>query len=201
MMKDLLRKEYVRHIVLALFTGILFYLFYISRTHLANVHRFWRATGDVGFVLLFLALVIGPLSRLWSPAKKIIPWRRQLGIWFALTVIVHTVSIFDGWIQWSWLKFFGFEYIPQLGQLVRLEPGFGLANLIGLIALFFAICIALASTNRALRYLGPKAWKWLQNWFFISLRATRFIMCLFILLRPHSSKDFLLIGLDIGYLQ
>lgn len=166
-MKKAVQKELLRHAIIAGVTGLLFYLFYLSRTHLATAHRFWRATGDVGFVLLFLALCIGPLSQLWSPAKKLIPWRRQLGIWFTLTVLVHTISIFDGWIQWNWLKFFGFEYIPQLGQVIRLEPGFGLANLIGLIALFFALIIALASTDRALRYLGPKAWKWLQNFSYV----------------------------------
>ena len=156
-------KKLLRHVVVGLGTALSLFLFYMSRPELADVHRFWRATGDVGFILLFLALSIGPLMRLWPLASKAMPWRRPLGIWFAVTALVHGVSVLDGWIKWDLLKFFGYEFVPQVGMYVRLEPGFGLANLIGLIALVLAILIAAVSSDKALNYLGSATWKWIQN--------------------------------------
>lgn len=56
-----------------------------------------------------------------------------------------------------------YEVIPELGREVRLEPGFGLANLVGLTALGFALVLAATSSDRALRSLGGPAWKWLHH--------------------------------------
>ena len=148
------KKKITRHIIVAAFSGILIYLFYISRLDLAGLHRFWRATGDVAFVLLFLTLIIGPLSKLWKTSLKWIPWRRQLGIWFAMVALVHSYSILNDWIKWDWLRFFGYEFVPQLGRYARMEPGFGLANLLGIIALILALILAATSSDKALKKLG-----------------------------------------------
>ena len=52
---------------------------------------------------------------------------------------------------------------PQLGREVRLEPGFGLANVVGLTALVFALVLAATSSDWAVRRLGPAAWRWLHH--------------------------------------
>lgn len=166
------KKKLGRQFATALFSGMLMYLFYISRPELSAIHRFWRATGDVGFVLLFMALLIGPLSKIWRPAAKLIPWRRPLGIWFAIVALIHSYSIFDGWIRWDWLKFLGYEFIPQLNRYARMEPGFGLANVLGLIALFWALVLAVTSSDKALRYLGDSTWKWIQNFAYVIFYLT-----------------------------
>jgi sulfoxide reductase heme-binding subunit YedZ len=57
----------------------------------------------------------------------------------------------------------GFEFVPQLNRTARLEPGFGLANLMGLVALAWLLILAVTSSDRAVRALGPAAWKWLQT--------------------------------------
>ncbi len=157
------QKSTTRHIIVGILSFLLIYVFYLSRPELAVLHRFWRATGDAGFVLLFLTLCIGPLAKLWKPASKLIVWRRQLGIWFALISLIHVYSILNDWIKWDWLKFWGYEYIPQLGRYARLEPGFGLANLLGIIALFWSLILAATSSDKALKLLGGSTWKWIQN--------------------------------------
>ncbi len=125
--------------------------------------RFWKAAGDAAFVLLWSALVIGPLARLWKPARRLLPWRRQLGIWFALAASVHALLILNGWARWTVSGFLGYEYIPQLGREARWEPGFGLANILGLTALLVGLVLAATSSDRALRVLGGSAWKFLHN--------------------------------------
>jgi len=152
----------LRHALICVLAVVITYLFFISRPELAFLHKIWRATGDAGFVLLFFTLIIGPLAKLWKPANKFISWRRELGIWFAIVAITHTILILDGWIQWDLMRFFGYEYIDQLGRFARIEPGFGLANIIGLIAAFWALVLLATSSERAVNYLGISSWKWLQ---------------------------------------
>lgn len=50
-----------------------------------------------------------------------------------------------------------------VGRNARLEPGFGLANLVGTVALVWALVLAATSSDRALRALGGPAWKWLHG--------------------------------------
>jgi len=57
----------------------------------------------------------------------------------------------------------GYEFIPQLGREARLEPGFGLANLIGSAALALAMILGATSSDRALRRLRRPAWTWLHR--------------------------------------
>ena len=125
--------------------------------------RLWKAVGDVGLVLLLLTMAIGPLARLWRKAGVALPFHRELGIWFALVSLIHAVLILNGWARWSVMQFLGYEFVPQLGRTARMEPGFGLANIIGLLALTWGLVLAATSSDRALRRLGPGAWKWLHN--------------------------------------
>ncbi len=125
--------------------------------------RFWKAVGDVGFVLLWVTVIIGPVAKLWSPARKLLAWRRQLGIWFALAASLHALLILNGWARWSVSGFLGYEYIPQLGRVARWEPGFGLANILGLMALFVALLLAATSSDWAMRALRQPAWKFLHT--------------------------------------
>lgn len=125
--------------------------------------RLWKAVGDAAFVLLLITLSLGPSARIARPATRLLPWRRQFGIWFALVAALHGVLVIHGWARWSLRRFLGYEQIPQLGREVRLEPGFGLANLIGVTALLIALVLAATSSDWALRRLGAPAWKWLHH--------------------------------------
>ena len=169
-----------RHLIVMSLTALLLSLFYMGRPELSSSHRIWRATGDVSFVLLFLTLLVGPLSKIWNKAIAALTWRRQLGIWFAIAALLHTLLIFDGWLNWSVDKFLGYEYVAQLNQVVLLQPGFGLANLLGLVALVFTILLLATSSDKALRYFGGSSWKHLQNFAYLifylgSLHAIYFV--------------------------
>lgn len=54
--------------------------FWYSRLDWSPEMRLWRAVGDVAVVLLFLSLALGPAARLFRPVRRLLPWRRQIGI-------------------------------------------------------------------------------------------------------------------------
>lgn len=153
----------VRHGVLAVVTGLLVAVFWWSRMEWSPDMRLWRAVGDTAIVLLFASLALGPASRLSSFAAKALPWRRQVGVWAGLAAVTHSLLVINGWARWSVRRFLGYEFVPQLGREVRLEPGFGLANLIGLVAVAWLLALLATSSDRAVRLLGPRAWKWLHG--------------------------------------
>ena len=153
----------LRHAGAALIAAASFGVFWASRAQWSWEMRLWKAVGDAALVLLLLTMAIGPIARLWRTAGRALPFRRELGIWFAVVATVHTVLVLNGWARWSMLRLMGFEFVPELGRTARMEPGFGLANIIGLVALVWALALAATSSDRALRALGPGAWKWLHN--------------------------------------
>ena len=153
----------LRHAGAAVIAVVSFAVFWAARPGWSWEMRLWKAVGDAALVLLLLTMAIGPIARLWRKAGRALPFRRELGIWFAVVATVHTVLILNGWARWSMQRLLGFEFVPQLDRTARMEPGFGLANSIGLVALVWALALAATSSDRALRRLGPSAWKWLHN--------------------------------------
>ena len=146
----------------ALLGALLSYGFWLTRPEWDPEMRLWRAVGDAGLILLFLALALGPLARLWPRARGLLPYRRELGVWFGLFAVLHTLLVLNGWARWDALRFLGYEFVPELGRAARLVPGFGLSNLLGLVALLFTLVLMATSTDRAVRRLGARAWKFLQ---------------------------------------
>ena len=71
--------------------------------------------------------------------------------------------IFNGWTEWTLSRFFGYEFVPQLGRTARMEPGFGLANILGLAALLVALFLAATSSDQAMRALRSPNWKFLHR--------------------------------------
>lgn len=153
----------IRHVVVLALAALLLFLFWRSRPEWSPEMRFWRAVGDAAVVLLLASLAVGPLARLSRPAGRLVAWRRQIGIWAAVLASAHALLVVDGWAQWSVRRFLGYELVPQLGREARMEPGFGLANLIGLVALAWLLILLATSSDRALRFLGPAAWKWIHS--------------------------------------
>ena len=152
-----------RHAAVGALAAVVIGMFWASRPQWDGEMRLWKAVGDAAFVLLLLTLSVGPLARITRSTTWMLVWRRQFGIWFALVAGLHGVLVVHGWARWSLRRFLGYEVVPQLGREARLEPGFGLANLVGLTALGFALLLAATSSDRALRRLGAPAWKWLHH--------------------------------------
>ena len=202
-----------RHALVGALALALVFGFWMSRPQWAEEMRFWKAVGDGSWVLLVLTLAVGPMARLWSWAAPLSPWRRETGIWFGLLALGHGFLILSGWARWDVGTFFGYEFVPQLGRTARTEPGFGLANLIGLVALFWALVLTAPSSNLAMRALGGSAWKWLHNGAYVTfyLVALHTYYFLFIHYTPsfHSTPPvadwfqypFLALALVVPFLQ
>lgn len=153
----------VRNAGVVFLSALLFALFWFGRMEWDPGMRAWRAFGDTSILLLFASLALGPLARLWRPAARSLPWRRELGVWCAVMAVVHTILVLVWWVKWDWGRLLGYEFIPELGRTARMEPGFGLANLMGLVAVVWVLVLAASSSDRAVRLLGSPAWKWLHH--------------------------------------
>jgi sulfoxide reductase heme-binding subunit YedZ len=149
----------VRHLFVAALSLMLTYLFFLSRSEWHPMHAWNRAFADSSLTLLFITLVIGPLSRIIKPVMKVVTWRRELGIWTAVTALVHIYIVMDGWVMWDLIMLFK---VPFYDQLV-IHPGFALGNLIGIVALVYLVLLALISNQKSVRYLGSSAWNYLQQ--------------------------------------
>ena len=152
-----------RSFVVGVLATVLVGLFWASRPQWTADMRLWRAVGDASIVLLALSLAVGPAGRLFPAVARVGRWRRQLGIWTALTGLVHTVLVLWGWVAFDFGRLMGYEFIPQLGRTARLEPGFGLANLMGLVAMALLLVLLATSSDRAVRRLSPGVWSWVQS--------------------------------------
>jgi methionine sulfoxide reductase heme-binding subunit len=152
-----------RHLGAMLLGLALAYVFWLSRPQWDPEMRLWKAVGDASALLLFIALAIGPLARLFPASAPALGWRRELGVWCAVLAALHALLVLAGWARWDLLRFLGYEFIPEVGRWVRLEPGFGIANIMGVVALLWATILAATSTDRAVGLLGPSAWKWLHG--------------------------------------
>jgi len=122
--------------------------------------RWSTSFARTSFLLLFLTLIIGPIMRLRKPEEASSPlktpwsWRGELGIWFTITGLFHFFFAMNGFINWSLMKSLG----GGIGG-----GGLGLANLLGYIALFWALLLTATSFNKVIKFLGVDSWKWLQS--------------------------------------
>ena len=166
-----------RHILVGSCGALLTYLFWLSRPEWVSEMRFWRAVGDASLMLLYVALTIGPAARFIPAFRIVLPYRRELGIWFGLFAIVHTIIILDGWVKWDVSLFMGYQFVPEVGRTIRLESGFGMANLLGLFAVVLALPLMATSADWATRALGAGSWKFLHyaaySIFYMGTKARR----------------------------
>ena len=170
----------IRHLWVAIFAVLGSYAFLESRAEWSELHRWNRAVGDMSLVMVALAMVVGPVSRLWKSFRMILPWRRELGIYAVLLAIIHVAIILVAWVEWDLVKLFGYEIHPVTGKYVMLQHGFGLANAIGIVALFYAIALALTSNDWSQKRLGGVSWKFLQQgayvyWMLIAVHTAYFL--------------------------
>ena len=161
--KSLTEHSLVRHVVVGFATIMMSIFFWFSRLDWDPEMRLWRAVGDAGWVLLWFSLITGPLARVWTKSKGLVLWRRESGIWFGIIIFLHVFLVLKGWMRWDVMRFFGYEWVDQLGRYARIEPGFGLANIIGMLAFIWAMILTATSTDWAVKRMGSAAWKWLHN--------------------------------------
>ncbi|MBK1660215.1 Rieske 2Fe-2S domain-containing protein [Paracraurococcus ruber] len=142
-------------LLLAVATYVLLYLH--LGPHLADPARpldgptlLMRAWGSAAFLLLTLALAIGPLARLDRRCLPLLYNRRHLGVLTCLAALSHAAAVLD------W--YFAFSPTPSLVALLSSEPvrpfiPFGLG------ALLILCLLAATSHDFWLSFLTPPAWK------------------------------------------
>lgn len=141
------------------------------------MHRWNRAIGDVSLVLFAMAMMLGPLLRLWRQATRVLPYRRELGIYAAVLAFVHATIILFGWVELDLMRLFGFEFHPGLQRYAMVNHGFALANVLGLLGLIYGLVLGLTSNDASLRLLGNSIWKYVQRgtyvlgWLSVALTA------------------------------
>ena len=144
----------IQHTIVGIFTAVLMLIM-----GLVLKVPWSTALGRVSFILLFLALLIGPVMKLKKPSHVSSPlkspwgWRGELGIWFALTGLIHFIVI---------LLDRPFSELIKIGG-----SGYALANLLGLVALVWALILTIASFGKVIRFLGVDSWKWLHSFSYV----------------------------------
>ena len=175
---------FYRHLLVGSLAIALVYLFWLSRPGLSYDVRLWRALGDATFSFLFITLTLGPLAKLWARASRLAPWRRETGIWFALLALSH--------------------FIRVIGYALS-EPDIALPRLLGLIALSWALVLALTSSDRAVNFLGISSWKWLHHGAYIIFYLAALHASYFLFMRYPDDNwfryPFLVMALTVLILQ
>lgn len=179
------RRMLLRHFAVIGLSAALVYAFALVHAQWSPMHRWNRAFADASLAMLVITMSIGPGSRLWPLLLRIVAYRRETGIHATLLAAVHTAIILSGWVEWDFARLFGFEIIPQTGEYVMFQHGFGLANVIGIGALTYALALMATSNDRSIQLLGSSVWKFLQNgatvlWGLVVLHTAYFLFMHFL---------------------
>lgn len=115
-----------------------------------------KALGSCAFLLLTLALAIGPLARLDRRFLPLLYNRRHLGVVTFLVALAHAEQVL-GW-------HFAFSPTPPLVAMLSTEPAIGKAPgipfvLAGVLALLILFALAATSHDFWLKFLTPPVWK------------------------------------------
>lgn len=179
------RRTLTRHVVVAIAAAALVYAFSLVHGQWSPMHRWNRAFGDAAVLLLALTMTLGAAPRLFRASAKWLPWRRELGIYSVVLALMHTVIIIDGWVEWNFVRLFGFEFHPIDLEYVMLQHGFGFSNAIGILSLGIGLVLLLTSSDRAVRMLGSNSWKSIQMtanvlWALVVLHTAYFLYAHFL---------------------
>tara|TARA_B100000508_G_scaffold60333_1_gene47024 strand:+ start:80515 stop:81228 length:714 start_codon:yes stop_codon:yes gene_type:complete len=189
----------LRHLAMAIVGGLLVYLVWSLNGTWSPDMRLWKAFGGASFFLLWFAVVIGPLAKLLPSFNLMLSYRREAGVWFFIIALVHGYLILDGWVRWNVWEFFGYQYFTEVEMYLRVEPGFGLASLLGLVALMFALALAATSFDWAVNLLGITSWKWLHMFAYVVFYLAAMHVVYFAFIHYTPSFNRLAMGLPTDY--
>ncbi len=188
-----------RHLFMAGVSALLVYMVWKLNSAWSPDMRLWKAFGGATFFLLWFAVFIGPVAKLFSPLARFATWKREAGVWFTVMGLVHGYLVLDGWVRWGAWELIGYQYIPELETYLRAEPGFGLANLMGLLALVFALALAGTSFDKAVNFLGVSSWKWLHSFAYVIFYLIALHVLYFAFVHFTASPQRVLMGLPTNY--
>ena len=171
---------WIRHAVVATISFVIYFYFLQARSNWDPEMARWKAVGDAAFILLWTSMIIGPLVNVKSETKILLIWRRQISVWAGLLMALHGYLIWDGWARWTLDGLLGYSELPEVEGIVLMDPGFGLANIMGVVALSMTLILLAISSDWAMNYLGAGSWKRLQNlshtiWVLVCIHLSYFV--------------------------
>jgi nitrite reductase/ring-hydroxylating ferredoxin subunit/DMSO/TMAO reductase YedYZ heme-binding membrane subunit len=115
-----------------------------------------KAFGSCAFLLLTVALAIGPLARLDPRFLPLLYNRRHLGVVTFLVALSHAIEV----VSWH----FAYSPTPRFVAMLASEPAPGAAPgfpfvPLGIVALLILFALAATSHDFWLRFLTPPVWK------------------------------------------
>jgi sulfoxide reductase heme-binding subunit YedZ len=126
-----------------------------DRGDLVGPESWNQVLADTSLILLCLILVLGPLGRFVPRMRRLVPWGRELGIAMFVTGSLHVVILYDG--NWDLIEAsFGDDGFFTDGSFWQA------ANWVGLVALAYALVLAVTSNGFSQRRLG-RGWKFVQR--------------------------------------
>lgn len=181
------------HILLALITAAIcgLTILWLPESNLYN--QLTIAMGYLSLALIAFTLIIGPWRILRAHSIPLnINYRRDVGIWAAITGVLHVIFGLQVHMGGRILLYFFKPGADGYRPLINL---FGISNYIGAIATFILGLLLVISNDVSLRYLKRTRWKPLQQLNYL----------LFILVTGHTfgyqliiSRARALIGLAFG---
>ena len=102
--RRLAQRTLVRHAAVAFLATGLVLGFASVHIDFSPMHRWNRAFGDASVVLVALSVGLGPLARFLRSIVRVLPFRRELGIYACPLAIVHAAVILIGWVEWDLMR-------------------------------------------------------------------------------------------------
>lgn len=184
------------HLVLAVFTGAGCYIAFLLKPDARLIQLLALGFGYISLILIFITLLIGPWTILRQRRKPLnTNLRRDVGIWAAISGILHVVFGFQvhmkGKILLYFLKPDGEGYKPLLNL-------FGVSNYIGAIGTLILVLLLSLSNDFSLRWLKGRRWKFLQRFnYLLFVLALTHTLGYQIVAKRESIMMFIVIGLTI----
>lgn len=164
----------------------------------AQVQRLSLAAAWVSLAFLATTLLLGPIRVLrgrHAPAHLV--RRRELGIWAAVTALIHAALglqvHLDGRVRAYFLRPGGAPGLP----VPRLDA-FGLANHAGLVATLILTLLLALSNDASLRRLGTRRWKGAQRSVYLAFVLVAAHGLAYQLLEERAAGLVLLLGLTVA---
>lgn len=190
---------FLRYFIVTLVAGALFYLGWTLNSAWSFDMRVWKAFAVPAFFLLFFTLFVGALAKIFPSLSGLAKFRREAGVLFFLFALIHAFLILDGWVRWGFLEFFGYKFIPQIDMYLRSEPGFGLANMMGLLALLIALPLTLTSFDKAVSFLSVSSWKAIHIFAYVIFYLVSLHALYFAFIHYSPSPERVLLQMPTGY--
>ena len=144
-----------------------------------------RSSAFSGATLIGIALIIGPLQKLW-PSRNYIKHRRSLGVLGFTFILAHYFAVM------AYVFNFNLQAILLGGTNPYVNP-----VIFGLIAFWIYIPLYLTSTDWANQKLGYNKWKMIHRLVYFAFWA---LVAHFLLIKPGAIMDlpgYLLVGINL----